>query len=105
MVKKALITLSENDVAPRFDLATEVLIAALGADGGRAARTVTSAMMTHPDFVAGQWRLDTELMQAYPGQLLVKVGAEGIFCAALPHEGLGLALKVEDGSSRAAIRS
>ena len=33
MVKKVLITLSENDVAPRFDLTTEVLITTLGADG------------------------------------------------------------------------
>ena len=33
MAKKALITLSENDVAPRFDLTTEVLITTLGADG------------------------------------------------------------------------
>ena len=33
MAKKVLITLSENDVAPRFDLTTEVLITTLGADG------------------------------------------------------------------------
>jgi L-asparaginase II len=77
--------------------------AALGADESPAARTVVGAMMEHPEFVAGQWRLDTELMQAYPGSLLVKVGAEGMYCAALPGRGLGLALKVEDGSSRAAM--
>ena len=77
--------------------------AAFGADRTPAARTIAGAMMQHPEFVAGQWRLDTELMQAYPGELLVKVGAEGMYCAALPGHGLGIALKVEDGSSRAAM--
>lgn len=33
MARKVLITLYGNEVAPRFDLATEVLIATLGPDG------------------------------------------------------------------------
>jgi L-asparaginase II len=40
-------------------------------------------------------------MQAMPGQVVAKVGAEGIHCAALPAAGLGIALKVEDGDMRA----
>nr|WP_272214211.1 asparaginase [Marinicella sp. W31]MDC2877993.1 asparaginase [Marinicella sp. W31] len=31
-----------------------------------------------------------------------KTGAEGVFCAALPEQGLGIALKCEDGTTRAA---
>jgi L-asparaginase II len=72
-------------------------------DDSRAAQAVVQAMTRHPEFVAGQWRLDTELMQAYPGRLLVKVGAEGVYGAALIDRGIGIALKVVDGHSRAAM--
>jgi L-asparaginase II len=34
--------------------------------------------------------------------VFVKTGAEGVYCAALPGEGLGIALKCDDGASRAA---
>ena len=40
------------------------------------------------------------------GRVLVKVGAEGVYCAMIPAAGLGIALKVEDGdvdSSRVAL--
>ena len=77
--------------------------ARLGSDEGAAAQTVVGAMTAHPDLVAGHWRLDTELMQAYPSRLVVKVGAEGMYGAAVLEQGLGVALKVEDGSSRAAM--
>jgi L-asparaginase II len=33
---------------------------------------------------------------------LLKGGAEGVYCAALPAQGLGVALKIDDGASRAA---
>jgi L-asparaginase II len=42
-------------------------------------------------------------MRAYPGQILAKVGAEGVYGAVLLERGLGVALKVEDGHSWAAI--
>ena len=32
----------------------------------------------------------------------MKTGAEGVFCAAFPELGLGVALKVDDGTTRAA---
>jgi L-asparaginase II len=41
-------------------------------------------------------------MAAAPG-VLVKTGAEGVYVAALPERGLGLALKVADGAGRAAV--
>lgn len=62
--------------------------------------TLRRAMLTHPDLVAGWNRYDTDVMRALPGRILVKVGAEGVYCAALLEEGLGVALKVEDGDMR-----
>jgi L-asparaginase II len=46
--------------------------------------------------------LATELILATGGEVLAKNGAEGVFAAALPGSGLGIALKVADGASRAA---
>ena len=42
------------------------------------------------------------LMRAAPGRIFVKTGAEGVYCAALPELGLGIALKCDDGAGRAA---
>lgn len=64
-------------------------------------RHVRDAMLAHPDLIAGEGRICTELMRVLPGQVIAKVGAEGIHCAAIPAAGLGIALKVEDGDMRA----
>jgi L-asparaginase II len=71
------------------------------ADGAGPA-VVVDAMTGHPELVAGSGRLDTAAMRAGGGRLVVKVGAEGVYAAAVPRMGLGLALKVEDGAWRAA---
>lgn len=70
---------------------------------GRAAaiRRITAAMQRFPELVAGTGRCCTAVMQALPS-VLVKTGAEGVFGAALPAQGLGVALKAEDGATRAA---
>lgn len=62
---------------------------------------VVRAMVHHPEMIAGEGEFDTELMKASEGQLLSKAGAEGIQCVARLGEGLGLAVKVMDGSKRA----
>jgi L-asparaginase len=59
------------------------------------------AMLTHPELVAGEGRFDTELMRQGHGQVLSKGGAEGIQCLSRVGDGLGLAIKVEDGAARA----
>jgi L-asparaginase II len=76
--------------------------ARLGTSDDVALGRIRNAMLAHPELVAGTGRLDTMLMQAWQGQILVKVGAEGVFAAALPSLGLGVALKVADGDMRAA---
>ena len=41
-------------------------------------------------------------MQLFGGRVFVKTGAEGVYCAALPQQGLGIAIKCDDGAARAA---
>jgi L-asparaginase II len=41
-------------------------------------------------------------MQAFGARVFVKTGAEGVFCGALPQQGLGIAVKCDDGAGRAA---
>jgi L-asparaginase II len=52
--------------------------------------------------VAGTGRFDTRLMERLRERAFVKTGAEGVYCAALPEVGLGVALKCDDGATRAA---
>jgi L-asparaginase II len=66
-----------------------------------AARRLTAAMMAHPDLVAGEGRACTGLMRALNGAGAVKTGAEGVFTAILPGLGYGIALKIDDGATRA----
>jgi L-asparaginase II len=63
-------------------------------------QAVSGAMRAHPSLVAGQGRLDTDVMRAADG-LVTKGGAEGLFCFAHPSSGAGGAVKCRDGSPRA----
>ncbi len=76
--------------------------AAAVASGDAAPAKIFNAMVAHPEFVAGTDRLDTDLMRVTGSKLFAKVGAEGFYTAAIPSMRLGVALKVEDGSKRAA---
>ncbi|MBL9055095.1 MAG: asparaginase [Rhodobacteraceae bacterium] len=67
----------------------------------RAMHRLTRAMATHPELVAGEGRSCTELMRAMEGRVAIKTGAEAVFVAIVPEKGLGIALKIEDGNSRA----
>ena len=69
-----------------------------------APRRVLEALLAHPEQLAGTGRLCTALVAGAEGRLIVKLGAEGVYAAALLREGevLGLALKAEDGAQRAA---
>ena len=63
---------------------------------------IRAAVATHPLTVAGRGRFDTEVMSSLGSRVFTKSGAEGVFCAALPEAGLGIAVKADDGAGRAA---
>jgi L-asparaginase II len=61
-----------------------------------------AAWAKHPYLIGGRNSYDTRLMEAVGSRVLLKAGAEGFMCGVLPELGLGIAVKVEDGASRAA---
>ncbi len=65
-----------------------------------AADRVTEAMRSEPYLVGGRNRVDTDLMRTTP-DVVAKSGAEALECAAVLPSGLGVAVKIEDGGSRA----
>ncbi len=91
--------------APLFAASLRALAAGFGrlvtAAPGSPERRVADAMRAHPQLVGGTGRDVTALMAGVPG-LLAKDGAEGVYAAALP-DGSAVALKIEDGASRARV--
>ncbi len=77
--------------------------ASVGEPYAAAAGAVREAMIEHPHLVAGTGRFDTDLMRAAGGTMLSKGGASGVQCVGLPG-GVGLAVKIEDGSDSPSIR-
>lgn len=66
-----------------------------------AAKRILEACMAEPYYVAGTDKLDTRLMQAANGRIMIKTGAEAVYCGAIPELGLGIAIKCDDGAVRA----
>ncbi|MGR3635609.1 MAG: asparaginase [Shimia sp.] len=66
-----------------------------------AAARLRTAMAKHPEYVAGEGRACTNLMRAMGHTVAIKTGAEAYFVAMLPEQGLGVALKIVDGATRA----
>ena len=71
----------------------------LSAERAAAAQRLRRAVAKAPFFVAGSGRFDTRVMQRLGERVFCKVGAEGVFCAALPEQGLGVAIKIDDGNT------
>jgi L-asparaginase len=78
-----------------------LLFAHLGSGDQADLERLSRSMLAHPELVAGEGRFDTELMRRGLGQVLSKGGAEGVQCLSRVGAGMGLAIKVEDGSGRA----
>jgi L-asparaginase II len=74
----------------------------LAPERARAAARLREACARQPWFVAGTGRFCTEIMQHFGRRVFVKTGAEGVYCGALPEQGLGIAIKCDDGAGRAA---
>ncbi len=74
----------------------------LAPERAKAAARLREACAAHPWHVAGTGRFCTEIMERFGARIFVKTGAEGVYCAALPEQGLGIAVKCDDGAGRAA---
>jgi len=95
--------------APNFACTIEGLAHAMagfarpkGGARGQAQTRLVEAMRLHPELVAGEGRACTELMRATKGRAVVKTGAEAVFTGIIPERGLGIAIKILDGGTRAA---
>jgi L-asparaginase II len=64
-----------------------------------AAKRLRAAVAAAPFMVGGSARLDSRVMALFGERVFCKVGAEGMYCAALPDAGWGLALKMDDGNT------
>jgi L-asparaginase II len=71
----------------------------LSRDHALAARRLRQAIAAQPWHVAGTGRFDTRVMERLGERVCCKVGAEGVYAAALPDQGLGVAIKVDDGNT------
>ena len=121
-VKKVLAEITDNALdeatvgvdgcgAPVFGIPLRALALAMarygtgsGLSGPRAqaAARFYRAMVREPSMIAGTGRWCTRAMQIAGECLAVKGGAEGVYCAIIPGQRIGVALKIDDGGSRAA---
>lgn len=67
-----------------------------------ACRRLAAAILAEPFMLAGTGRFCTRAIEACGGRAVIKTGAEGVYVAAIPAQGLGIALKIDDGAARAA---
>jgi L-asparaginase II len=74
----------------------------LAPERAKAAARIRAACAAQPFYVAGTGRFCTEIMKRFGARVLAKTGAEGVYCGALPEQGIGIALKCDDGATRAA---
>ena len=73
----------------------------LSPERARACVRIRYACAVAPQMVAGTGRFCTDVMRLFGERVFVKTGAEGVFCGAFPDRGLGFALKIDDGATRA----
>ncbi len=71
----------------------------LSGDHAQAAQRLLSAAARAPFMVAGKNRFDTRVIERLGERVFCKVGAEGVYCAALPERGFGVAIKIDDGNN------
>jgi len=74
----------------------------VSADRAQAAARLRRACAQKPWYVAGSGRFCTAIMELLGERVFVKTGAEGVYCAAFPEQGVGVAIKCDDGAGRAA---
>jgi L-asparaginase II len=62
---------------------------------------ILDACWAEPELVQGPGGLDSQVLARLSGRVYMKTGAEGVYCACVPALGLGIALKIDDGATRA----
>lgn len=72
----------------------------LGVNYASAANRLTNAIVSNPEMISGVKAFCTDLMIAGKKDIVGKVGADGVYCIAIPKKGIGIALKIEDGDMR-----
>lgn len=77
------------------------MLAASATRGDEIPARIARSIRTRPILFSGTDRFDSVVVEETSGRIIPKVGAEGVHCAALLERGIGVVLKVEDGSSRA----
>jgi L-asparaginase II len=71
-----------------------------GGEHAAALDRLRAAMIAHPENVAGHGQFVTDLIAMSDGRIVAKSGAEGLICLGVPERGLGIAVRVLDGSFR-----
>jgi L-asparaginase II len=69
---------------------------------GEAVERLANAIAENPLMIAGSGRLCSQVVAHSGRRTLVKTGADGVYTAALQEQGLGIALKMDDGNGQAA---
>ncbi|MEL7544424.1 MAG: asparaginase, partial [Pseudomonadota bacterium] len=72
-----------------------------GTSHADAGKRLLAACIAEPELTSGTGRACAEIMHAVKGAAYVKTGAEGVYCGAVPKAGIGIALKIDDGATRA----
>lgn len=67
-----------------------------------AVERIHAAITSNPYLVAGKERLCTSFMERLAPNILIKVGADGVYTAVIPEHELGVAIKIDDGNDAAA---
>lgn len=90
---------------PVADMARAAARFAAAAVAGETRRTaihrIQAAIRAHPDHLSGQDQPTSRIIRATEGRVLLKSGAEGFNLAFVPERGIGIAIKMADGGSRA----
>lgn len=58
---------------------------------------IQKAMTTYPEIIRGKGTLDSDMIFFSKGKAIGKIGAEGIYCLAIPEKKLGVCIKIFDG--------
>ena len=67
----------------------------------KAAERIFKSMNEYPEMIAGTNGFCSELMRKTHGKLIAKLGADGVYCIGVKDKNIGIAIKIEDGASRA----